>query len=89
MDVRNVYAVVKRQLPPYNTEVFSAVRMLNRPAGAVKAINDFYAQIGNTILQSNWKNEFASLVFEKLTPFKLLTDEIYRSTINWLAMAYS
>lgn len=37
-----------------------------RPSGQCKALNANYAKIGNTIVLSNWKTEFAMLPFEKI-----------------------
>lgn len=74
MDAWSVYSLVKRESSAGYNETMQVVKMMERPAGTVKSINDSYAQIGTTIFLSNWKNEFASIVFEKIDSIQIIDE---------------
>lgn len=54
-----------------NTKV---VKKIDKPVGTFEAINDFYARIGNTILLSNWKNDFSFLPFKSIDTVKIIDE---------------
>lgn len=74
VDAWSVYALVNRESSAGYNETLQVVKMMGRPTGMVKSINDSYAQIGTTILLSNWKNEFASIIFEKIDSIQIIDE---------------
>lgn len=54
-----------------NTRV---VRVGKNPGGDYTAINEYYARNNNTILLSNWKEEFVSITFENMDTLHVLDD---------------
>lgn len=63
-DSLNFYAIVYHSgMAEDNTQVLKKDR---NPGGLIESINDFYARTGNTIIHSNWKNEFSAVAFESI-----------------------
>ena len=79
VDTNFVYAIVNSQTESGITNR-GVIKKVGRMAGVVKAINSSYALIGNTLILSNWKNEFNSIAFDKIEFFDVLDDR--NITIN-------
>jgi hypothetical protein len=63
-DSLNFYAIVYQSgLAEDSTRVLEKD---SNPGGKTEAINDFYARLNNTIIHSNWKNEFSTIAFESI-----------------------
>ena len=68
IDSNSVYAIVAKN---DKTEV---VEKDKRPMGDIKSLSDNYACIGNAILLSNWKNEFAQIHFDHIDSIRVLNE---------------
>lgn len=68
LDTNYIYAIVYKD---YKTEV---IQKQKAPTGEARAISENYARIGNSILLSNWKNEFAIVHFKSIDSIRLLDE---------------
>ena len=68
IDTNFVYAVLSKNDKTVVSE------KLKRPAGEALAISQDYARIGNMILLSDWKNEFAVINFDHIDSIRLLNE---------------
>lgn len=66
-------------------EANKIVRKDGRPAGLARAINQHYAQIGNTIVLSNWKNELAIQSFRVIDSITVIDPRNIVVDNQWLS----
>ncbi len=76
VDTTSIFAIINNQLEDgvRVVEVRAVIRKSPIISGAVKRINDDYAQIGNSVILSNWKNEFASIPFASISSIKVIDE---------------
>ncbi|MBK8289621.1 MAG: DKNYY domain-containing protein [Flammeovirgaceae bacterium] len=79
VDTNFVYAIINTQTENGLTNR-GVIKKVGRMAGVIKVINSSYAFIGNTVILSNWKNEFNSIAFDKIESLAVLDDR--NITIN-------
>jgi hypothetical protein len=63
-DSLNFYAIVYRSGMAEDSTL--VLKKDSNPGGKIEGINDFYARVNNTILHSNWKNEFSMIAFDSI-----------------------
>jgi hypothetical protein len=68
LDTNQIYVILTKD---GRTEV---KQKLNRPEGNADSLSENYARIGNMILHSNWKNEFARINFTHIDSIRLLNE---------------
>lgn len=76
IDTNSIFAIVDKQLEDGGrvVEIREVIRKSAILNGAIKSINADYAQIGNSIVLSNWKNEFAVVPFETINSTKVIDE---------------
>jgi DKNYY family len=76
VDTNSIFAVINKQVEDSSgvKEVREVVRKSSVLSGTVQAVNDDYARIGNTIILSNWNNEFSILPFDKINSLKIIDE---------------
>lgn len=73
VDTNFVYAIIHSHTESGITNR-GVVKKVARVTGVIKAINSSYALIGNTLILSNWKNEFNSIAFDKIESLAVLDE---------------
>ncbi len=76
IDTNSIFAVIHKQLEDsiHVEEIREVVKKSVMLKGTIQSINENYAQIGNSIVLSNWKNEFAIIPFEAIRSTKVIDE---------------
>ena len=76
IDTNSVYAIINKQVSDslHVKEIREVVRKVSIPKGTVKAINSDYALIGNSVILSNWKTEFAIIPFTHIDSIHVIDE---------------
>lgn len=71
-DSRYYYSVVYNSgLAEDNTRV---IKQDTYPGGQAEPVNDFYARVNNSIIHSNWKNEFSAISFQSVDTIRIIDE---------------
>ncbi|MBL7856575.1 MAG: DKNYY domain-containing protein [Cyclobacteriaceae bacterium] len=71
IDSSHVYIITHNSAASTSAQV---LKTMPNPGGTATAINNYHARIGNTILVSNWKNNFASHTFKAIDSIRVLDE---------------
>ncbi len=76
IDTNSVFAIIDMQLEDSGrvTQVREVILKSKIPKGSTTTIYSNYALIGNTVILSNWKNEFAMIPFSNIITQQILDD---------------
>jgi DKNYY family len=76
IDTNSIFAIVNKQVEDSGrvVEMREVIRKSSIISGAIKPINENYVQIGNSVILSNWKNEFAVIPFESIGSIKIIDE---------------
>ena len=63
IDSQSVYSIVKNELISSGPGAVMVTKQAANPGGIIHALSANYGRVGNSIILSNWKNDFALLTF--------------------------
>lgn len=74
MDSAHLYIIYNDANKTGKVGATQVIKKANHPGGKAEAINSNYARVGNSILLSNWKNEFAIHTFRSIDSIRVVDD---------------
>jgi hypothetical protein len=63
IDSQSVYSIVKNELMSSGPGAVMVTKRTANPGGIIQTLSANYGRVGNSIILSNWKNDFALLTF--------------------------
>ncbi|HPH46306.1 MAG TPA: DKNYY domain-containing protein [Chryseolinea sp.] len=66
IDSQAVYSIVRNELMSSGPGAVIVTKRAVNPGGVIQALSTDYGRVGNSIILSNWKNDFAMLTFKTI-----------------------
>jgi len=75
VDTASIYSIIINSLQVIDTPgAIQVIRQAVKPAGALTVISENYLQVGNSIVLSSWKTDFALVPFDQIVSVSIIDE---------------